>query len=589
MILMMMLVLTVLLLPNAWAADKPLPPAAEWISKDAVVVLEVSEPKAVLDLVLHPGVIEAVTSSPAYKKQASNAEFRQFQNLIKHLERRFGVDWKTAVSKLVGGGAALALGPKDASLLIVDAKDAKMLQELHEVFRFIAKGEAEKQGEPDRVASSEYRGVTVWTFGPNEAHAIIGHRLLLTNRPETLKAVLDRRAQPGGPSLVKAAAYQRAHKAAGADAAARLYVNTAVMKQLPPIKKALVGNQNPLAVLLLAGVTETLRESNWLAMGLDVRGDTLVLQTATDGAIQGATGAATFTLPRHAGKGAMPNVAVPRQIATVSVYRDLHGFYAAKDELFPERTSGLIFFENMMGIFFTGRDLTEEVLAETGPDVRLVVAEQKYDPKVGTPRVQIPSFAVVFRLKNPKKFSPVVEEAWQKAVGLINFTRGQQALAGLILDRPTHGDTKYTVAYFSASGEDVKTAVDTHFNFRPSLAMPGHYLVLSSTDTLAENLIDALSKETADAVKPLSGTHSLVEIDGTQLASILAANRENMVRQNMVDEGNTRAQAETAIDILLTVVKRVKGVTLNVGNHAGQSRATLQLQLNLPSGEKGDE
>ena len=34
--------------------------------------------------------------------------------------------------------------------------------------------------------------------------------------------------------------------------------------------------------------------------------------------------------------------------------------------LFPERTSGLIFFENMMGIFFTGRDLTSEVLAETG-------------------------------------------------------------------------------------------------------------------------------------------------------------------------------------------------------------------------------
>ena len=41
----------------------------------------------------------------------------------------------------------------------------------------------------------------------------------------------------------------------------------------------------------------------------------------------------------------------------------MHKFYAAKDTLFPDRTSGLIFFENMMGIFFSGRDLTDEVLA----------------------------------------------------------------------------------------------------------------------------------------------------------------------------------------------------------------------------------
>ena len=68
----------------------------------------------------------------------------------------------------------------------------------------------------------------------------------------------------------------------------------------------------------------------------------------------------------------------PGGIAAVSLYRDLHGFYAAKDTLFPERTSGLIFFENMMGIFFTGRDLTDEVLAETEPEIRLVVAEPQY-------------------------------------------------------------------------------------------------------------------------------------------------------------------------------------------------------------------
>ena len=97
----------------------------------------------------------------------------------------------------------------------------------------------------------------------------------------------------------------------------------------------------------------------------------------------------------------MPNLVVPGQIAAVSMYRDLHQFYSAKDELFPDRTSGLIFFENMMGIFFSGKDLTNEVLAQTLPDIRVVVAEQRYDEKTGTPAMKLPGFAVVIQLRDP--------------------------------------------------------------------------------------------------------------------------------------------------------------------------------------------
>ena len=114
------------------------------------------------------------------------------------------------------------------------------------------------------------------------------------------------------------------------------------------------------------------------------------------------------------------------------------------------------------------------MLAETQPDVRVVVAEQKYDERVGTPAVQLPSFAVVFRMRNPEKFAPVAEEAWQKALGLINFTRGDRA-AGLIIDRPTHAGTKYTMASFSAADVVDRSAADIRFNFQPAVAMPGDY------------------------------------------------------------------------------------------------------------------
>ena len=147
---------------------------------------------------------------------------------------------------------------------------------------------------------------------------------------------------------------------------------------------------------------------------MSVQGQKLTFDLAMDSAASDAA-SKEFATPQTAKEGAMPNFALPGQIASATFFRDLHRFYAAKDKLFPERTSGLIFFENMMGIFFTGRDLTDEVLAETTPEVRFVVAEQQYDPKVGTPQVQLPGFAVVFRMKNPDKFAPIAEEAFQKA------------------------------------------------------------------------------------------------------------------------------------------------------------------------------
>jgi hypothetical protein len=112
--------------------------------------------------------------------------------------------------------------------------------------------------------------------------------------------------------------------------------------------------------------------------------------------------------------------------------------------------------------------------------------------------------------------------------------------------------------------------------------MPGDYLILSSTDALARDVIDALKQQPADAAEPLPATHSLVEIDGDRLAAVLKSNREPMVRQNMVEEGNTQEEAEAAIDLLLAIVGSVKHVELSVGTQQGLTRARLEAKLKLP-------
>jgi len=578
-VLVLALTLAAFMLQTTMAAQT-LPPASRWIPQDAVIVLEVFEPKTLLEVFTNDKATVAVTSLPLYKEQASKPDFKEFLNVINLVEITLDTDWRNGLTKLTGAGITLAICPDNIVLAIIDAEDEHMLQRLHEFFLNIARAEAEKKGQSDRVASTEYDGVTAWTFNGEEAHAIIGKRLVFANRSEGLKAVLGLRAETKGASLVSNSSYQAAKRAAGPSATAMVFANLKPLMDLPKVAQLLEQQRgNPLAVLTLTGIVEAVRDSSWLALGLYTEDSTFALRASVDGKTVAPTSSAAFALPNKLGEGVLPNLSVPRRIAALSLYRDLHQFYAAKDDLFPERTSGLIFFENMMGIFFSGRDLTDEVLAETKPEIRFVVAEQEYDPAIGTPQIKLPAFASILRLRHPVEFDEVVEEAWQKAVGLINFTRGQQALPGLIIDRPIHKKTKFTMAYFSTSGIDDKTKLGQRFNIRPALAMPGEYLILSSTDGLARDIIDALNQEMERPVEPLSEIHSSVEIDAGHLSSILEANRETLVRGDMIKKGSTQEEAETGIGMLITLVKLVDNVKLSVGTHQGMTQANLEMKL----------
>ncbi len=565
---------------SAAAAESELPPAEQWFAADAVLVLEIAEPRAVLEAALNPEIVAAVTSLPAYQHVAGQKGFQDFTQLVRFLEYRLGADWKTALGKLTGGGMTLALGPGDRFLAAIDAEDPKMLKELHEVALTGARQEAQNQGQPDRVKSADYRGTTCWSLNEQEVHTIIGNRLLLANKADVLRTALDRRADGERARLTEQAAYQAAKKACSNERPARLFINLEVLKQHPPFAKALAAYENPLAAMLFAGVAETLKGSSWAVMALDLRDGKLSLEAVTEKA--GGDGPAAFVQPGER-QGVLPPLSIRRQIAGLSLYRDLEGFYQSKEQLFPERTSGLVFFENMMGIFFTGRDFTGEVLAQLEPQWRLVVAEQQYDPSIGAPKIQVPAFAAVFQLKEPKRFGPILEEAWQKALGLINFTRGQQALPGLVLDRPEHAGVKFTTSHFPKPEGEGK-GDDIRFNFSPSLAMLGDYAVLSSAESLTRDVIDALKAEGAEAAQAMAGTDSLMTIDGAGVARILKANRENLVLQNMVKEGNPRAQAEEAIDTLVRVIGWFGELNLAVGGDEGGGKGVLDVTID-PAGK----
>jgi hypothetical protein len=138
-----------LLASLASAAEPAAWPHSAAVPREAYVTLEISKPRSVLDQLFQPRVVQAVTSHPEYQRRRNDPEFLQVVNLVEYLEGRFETDLHGLLNKLMGGGVTLAVGPGPQMLLIVEAEDAVVLNEVHDFFLMIARNEAEQAG-PER-------------------------------------------------------------------------------------------------------------------------------------------------------------------------------------------------------------------------------------------------------------------------------------------------------------------------------------------------------------------------------------------------------------------------------------------------------
>jgi len=583
--LLLQLVLSVWLtcIPASMAAVSGAAKAPSQLIPDrAAVSLEILKPAPLVEALLSPAFANRLKALPGYGELAAGPKLRDLQNVVQLLETTLQTNWQTIVRRVVRQNAALAFGAGNRHLLVLTGDDPGMLRGLHDLALQIARSEADKRGQPDQVRSMEYEGLTGWTFNGKEAHTVIGSQLLAASDAAVLKAAVDLRGPQASGSLADRADYQAARTAAGSEAVALVFLDLQQLRNAPGFAALLQGQaKNPLACLLLADTQERLKTARWMAVGAYIENGGLTLKAFSDATIP--TGpAASFSQVKKGDRGLAPNLEVPRQLAVFNVHRDLAGFYAAKDTLFPARTSGLIFFENMMGIFFSGRNLTDEVLAETKPQVQLIVARQDYDQSIGVPEPQIPAFALVFELRHPEKFGEVVEEAWQKALGLVNFTRGQKAEPGMILDRAEHNGHRITLARFSASDIEDRSRVDSRFNFRPSLALAKNRAILSSTDQLARDLLDAANKTPGATGSSTAQTHTLVRLHGTELASLMRSNRLSLVRGDMVKKGKSQQEAEAGIDLFTALVGWVNQATLTAGAASDGPMAEVCISFSKP-------
>ena len=102
------------------------------------------------------------------------------------------------------------------------------------------------------------------------------------------------------------------------------------------------------------------------------------------------------------------------------------------------------------------------------------------------------------------------------------------------------------------------------------------HLIIASRRELAVELAELVAN---GEEKTLDKTNTQVELDGDMLHRILTANRESLIAQNMLEEGNERKEAESQIDILLRAGDLMKDLKLDYQIRPDEMKVDLSLRF----------
>lgn len=554
--------LTILALAASPARAEPTDPL-RLLPESTVAVVTIEQPAPVLNALLTPEYYQPLGALKPIAKALKDPGVAKLPHIIGLLEMRLGTPWQDALRQLTAGGVTLAFDAEQkAAVLIVKSKDAELLNRLNQTLVDLIEGHAASEGRPSPVKSQQYQGVTGWSFGKGEQHAIIGNTLIATNKGEALKAVLDSNADSSSSGLAGKTWFQQARHNAKAGDLAWAAVDLTALRQAPPLAKALDRKTpNPNVEILFGGILDALRTAPYAAASLKLKDNQLTLDATLPRDASQIASSRRWWFASSASEGA-PALLVPKQaIANLAGYRDLAGMWQAREELFDESTNArLTQADTNLGLYFSGRDFGPEVLGKLTPHWQIVVARREFSASQPIPALKLPAFAVVLETKDDA-FADELFLAFQNIVGIINLQGIQTGRPQLLLGAEQYHGATIRKASYLPSRDAPKDKARMEYNFDPAAARVGSRFIIGSTCDLVRELVDVAQKSSGSAG---SGENTVLAVDGQQLRQAFADDRDLLVSRAMLSSGDSRQAAEKQVDGLLTLGKLLEGLQLQL-------------------------
>ena len=571
--------------------------ADRWVARDAVMYLELAKPTTLIERANDERIRALLNLVPGYRDKLAKVfqgeAGRKYQAGVAAFEQKVGMPWDKALTALFGGGAVAALearakGEPPRAFVIVTPTDPSTPKRVLDALIDLVRQDAVAKGTPDPIKSIEHRGVTGYAVGPKATLAIVKGRVVFADQAETLKLVIDRATDglPGSKSIAADEVFRARKAEVKPEALAWGLARVDRLRELDPKRYKGPEKTDTGQVLLFGGWLDTMRRASWASASLTWTDSTLAADLTVSAPSKGrAAGYQGFVPPK--GSGAPVPVKLPGTVLTMSLWRELSALWEARADLLgPEEVQQLAGLDTFAGQFFGGRDFGTGVLGALKPEWRLVVALQDYKAMTPAPDLKVPAFALVLDLKpDDPEFAQRLKVAFQSFIGIVNLNAAQTKAPPLELGSETCDGLTIATSRFAAptvakgADSDANEPVHQRYNYSPSAVQVGDHFVVSSSVSLARDLVKALK---APAGKPEDAT-LVAEADGPTLGTLVDLNRTRLVMQNMLEKGNDKGQAESEIDLLAALLRYLGHGSASVQDDPEATRVRVEFTLGKPS------
>ncbi|MEW4567651.1 hypothetical protein AB1L88_07250 [Tautonia sp. JC769] len=567
---------------DGFAREGREPSGAEFLSTDPLAYLEIPEPNRLLDRLTSDRVQDFLLTIPDYARALDDPRLAEARQVATFVAGQLGTTWEDGIRTLIGGGIVLGIEEADPPrlVLVVTPSDAEFLEKAHATLVSLAREDARGKGEPDPIAEFDHRGIAGFSLSDEEAHAIVDGRLILSNGRAGLTEILDRHLDRGD-RLTDAPAF--AESRPEGDPLAWAFARVDRLRELDPDRFA--GDEPDAGAMLLFGAwLDLIRQTPFATAALDWADDRLALDLSLDAPESGRSEAMARFLPPE-GAGAPLPIKVDGLIATINLWRDQEALWQVREELLPpEALQNLAQLDSFAGTFFGGRDFGDSVLDPLGDHWQLVVADQDHEAMDPVPGVKLPAFALVVELDPDRpEFAQRLRVAFQSFLGLVNLGAAETGAPPLMLGSESYKGQTISLATFMPPGpadgdDDQDEPLEVHYrhNFTPSIAELEGRFILSSSVGLTRSLIDAIE---ADPEAETIDATLFMTADGPALAALVRDNRERLILQNMLEQGNDRAAAERDVTVLATLLQYLGQGTMRLVDTPEHSTLSLEFRL----------
>jgi len=542
------------------------------LPETTAIYLEIADPATLVDRAMSHPLRAQIEQLDDVQRAMRRPQFLAAKMGLAFVETQLGKNWQEIIHAVAGKGLYVGVDAATKGVVVLlHAEDEEFLSRAAGTVLNLANQDAKNKKHPEPFQLGEYRGHKTADYSGGVI-ARVDDWLVVSNQRPLAQQVVDRLIDGGEHSLADAAAFAARYETRRSSDAAWAFVDLNVLRQAGVAPQLYRGQtDDPGVELLFGGILDVISKAPHATAALTIVDGDVALDVTAPLEHTALDPHREFFFGQDA-VGQAPAPLLPGNlVANVVSYRDIAGWWLSKEDLFEENViARLAQADSQLSTIFGGVDFGKEVLGALEPGIQIVATRQPHEHQ---PDVVLPAFAAVARLSDPDQSQRRFRIAFQSLVAFVNIDAGSKGLPQLDVETIAGQHSTITTATYAVDESATKGLIQ--YNFSPTLVFHDHYMIVSSTRELGEELAALAAASTATS----DGPNTRLTIDAGALRDVLRDNRQALITNHMLEQGSDQKEAESQIDAVLALMGFVERLNVELAYEADELRLAARLEL----------